>query len=99
MTKLYRPSNGTEGEIFIGRWCGRCEKERAYREGRYDDPDLACDIQTWTMALAISDPNYPREWQYDAGGNPCCTAFRLAGDTALSPIDEANQLSLFGAAA
>jgi hypothetical protein len=92
---LYRPSNGTEGECFISQGCSRCERERAYREGGYDDPDLACDIQTWTMALGIDDPKYPREWQYGDDGRPRCTAFRLATTAALSPEDERNQFGLF----
>ncbi len=25
--RQYRPSNGTEGEIFMGQWCSRCIKE------------------------------------------------------------------------
>ena len=27
MTKSYRPSNGTEGEMFMAQWCYRCIKE------------------------------------------------------------------------
>ena len=70
----YRPSNGTEGDAFYAQWCQRCERERAYRESRYDDPDLACPIVTRAMALKITNPDYPREWISDEAG-PRCTAF------------------------
>ncbi len=70
----YRPSNGTEGESFYAQWCQRCERERAYRESGYDDPDLACPIVTSAMALKITNPDYPREWIKDADG-PHCSAF------------------------
>ena len=26
--KSYRPSNGTEGDLFMAQWCNRCTKER-----------------------------------------------------------------------
>jgi len=31
-TKPYRPSNGTEGDIFMSRFCARCERDRAFQE-------------------------------------------------------------------
>lgn len=72
----YRPSNGTEGEIFIGQWCSNCECESARRA----DPDAdGCDIITMTMALEIDHPDYPTEWQEGPQG-PHCTAFRATGD-------------------
>lgn len=27
MTRGYRPSNGTEGDVFMSHWCFRCIKE------------------------------------------------------------------------
>jgi len=51
----YRPSNGTEGMIFQGRWCGRCQKR--------ESPDGAlCEILGQTMVLGVEDPDYPAEW-------------------------------------
>ena len=35
--KPYRPSNGTEGEMFQAAWCAQCEADRAFR----DNPDHA----------------------------------------------------------
>jgi len=66
--KSYRPSNGTEGDMFSSRWCADCVK---------DIPDLGvyCDIIAQAMCLDVSDPNYPPEWTHDASGQPCCTAF------------------------
>ncbi len=59
----YRPSNGTEGEMFMERWCHECLKE----------PD--CDIPSLAMLFDIEDLEYPGEWQYGANGQPKCTAF------------------------
>jgi len=81
--KPYRPSNGTEGEIFIARWCGTCEHERERRE----NPDAdGCEIVTWTMALAITDARYPQEWQHGTNG-PRCTAYCEDGTVPDAPID------------
>ena len=69
-TERYRPSNGTEGEIFQEEWCERCAK---------DSPSRPCSILTRTMALAVDEPGYPKQWVRDAEGdwprNPRCTAF------------------------
>jgi hypothetical protein len=69
----YQPSNGFEGELFMRDWCARCSRDAF-------DPDTGdggCDIIANTMALKVSDPDYPREWQYGADGQPICTAFLL----------------------
>ena len=59
---LYRPSNGTEGDIFFESWCFRCAKG--------DD----CEIPMRTMIHDTNEPEYPREWVRD-GEKPRCTAF------------------------
>jgi len=64
MTQLYRPPNGTAGDIFVERWCGNCA-----RNGR-------CDIPLRTLAYGIDDPRYPQEWQLCDDGRPICTAFK-----------------------
>jgi len=69
---LYRPSNGTEGEIFMERFCYRCTKLSV------DDDSKDCDILTRSFWYAIGDPEYPKEWiANDATGlqDPRCTAF------------------------
>lgn len=74
--KRYRPSNGTEGEIFQGDWCSRCERDRPSREG---DPSEGCSILVKVYALPIDDPAYPEEWTYGPDGQPLCTAFHHEG--------------------
>lgn len=78
-TEPYRPSNGTEGEMFYERWCANCERERGKK----------CRILTLTFALDIDDPHYPKQWVCDTDvpyleSNPRCTAFteRRAHDPA-----------------
>jgi hypothetical protein len=69
----YRPSNGTEGEIFQESWCYRCKRDQAFQE----DPDNndGCPILGDTMMYDVKDPKYPKEWVRDAEGHPKCTAF------------------------
>ena len=66
----YRPSNGTEGEMFACEFCYRCS--------RYgNDEDGYCDIQIRSFWSDIGEPDYPAEWVFDAEGYPTCTAFTL----------------------
>lgn len=67
MPDKYRPSNGTEGEMFMQRWCGRC--------AAFDD----CPIWIDTMTYDTDDPEYPAEWIYQ-GKNPVCTAYQVAAE-------------------
>lgn len=68
--KKYRPSNGSEGEMFKERFCYDCTKCNA------GDPDKdPCDIEVRTFFLDLRDPGYPSEWQYGPNGQPVCTAF------------------------
>lgn len=66
----YRPSNGSEGIYFMSRFCDRCQRDAAYRDGTGD----SCPIAAATMAFKITDPDYPTEWVQDDSG-PRCTAF------------------------
>lgn len=63
----YRPSNGTEGDIFMAEWCERC----ARNEGD------GCMIQLRALAHSIGDPEYPCEWNFTNGGVPQCSAFSV----------------------
>lgn len=67
-TEPYRPSNGTEGEMFCKDWCRRCRREQNGRQ---------CKILTATLIYSVDEPDYPKEWVIDVGepGNPRCTAF------------------------
>lgn len=80
--KKYQPSNATEGDCFMAKWCQRCARDRAMREGEpvdeCDDSER-CDIILHTMAFKVSDPEYPSEWRYQ-NGTPACTAFIPAGE-------------------
>ena len=67
MTRLFRPSNGSEGDGFIEHWCERCKRDAAYRNDWFED---GCPI----LAGAFATGGAP-EWQYDASGEPICTAF------------------------
>jgi hypothetical protein len=77
--KPYRPSNDTEGEIFIARWCNRCVKS---------DPDpnteIDCDILSRSFWYNINDPEYPKEWVIDDADDVreigYCTAFVRRND-------------------
>jgi hypothetical protein len=73
---LYRPSNGTEGDLFYGRWCAGCERERAFREDERAD---GCAIFSETLITGVDDPEYPRQWRQDGPRGPRCTAFVAEG--------------------
>ncbi|ACL58508.1 hypothetical protein [Methylobacterium nodulans] len=58
----YRPSNGTEGDIFAAAWCSDCRKRPR------------CRIPLRAMAHDISERGYPHQWRYGGDGQPICTA-------------------------
>lgn len=68
--RKWRPSNGTEGCIFIESWCGECSR----------DANEDCTILAATFAYDVDDPTYPREWCIGADGQPRCTAFLPIGE-------------------
>ncbi|EME69738.1 hypothetical protein H261_11909 [Paramagnetospirillum caucaseum] len=86
----YRPSNGTEGELFYGAWCADCAREAAYRA----DPALGepCPILSATMTFDVSNPLYPEAWQFGADGQPTCTAFTTEAETGRCP----DTMDMFG---
>lgn len=87
--KLYRPSNGTEGESFIADWCGTCERDHGMLRGlplEECDDNQMCQIVGNTFMFGVDDPDYPREWTYDKNDAPCCTAYVEAG-TEIPAID------------
>ena len=65
--KLYQPSNGTEGMVFMAEFCDRCR--------RGGDRAKPCSILGRTMTYGIDDPKYPTEWRYVDELKPICTAF------------------------
>ena len=61
----YRPSSGTEGDWFFGKWCRHCARDKAMSEGAdFDecDDDQVCQIIANTFDYNIDDPQYPIEW-------------------------------------
>lgn len=72
--KPYQPSNGSEGEYFMARWCNHCARDEAFQA----NPDEAdgCEIAGMTMCLHVDNPSYPKEWRYADDGQPQCTAFK-----------------------
>lgn len=69
--KLYRPSNGTEGEAFIYNWCRNC----IHGKYEHDQEADSCDIVCRSFAFDVDDPEYPKEWTYNDQGDAVCTAF------------------------
>jgi hypothetical protein len=67
MSTPYRPSNGTEGDLFQAKFCDRCQKQKR------------CTILPKTMAFDVGDPGYPPQWIRDDAGDPTCTAFAPYG--------------------
>ena len=62
--KPWRPSNGHEGDLFMRAVCARCVVEIE-----------ECQINIAAMVFQKDEPEYPKEWQIGADGQPCCTAF------------------------
>jgi hypothetical protein len=63
----YRPSNGTEGDIFLANWCESCASG-----SNEDDP---CRVQMYAFNFNIDDDEYPSEWIY-RNGVPTCTVYQ-----------------------
>lgn len=63
----YRPSNGTEGELFQGAFCAQCVNldEHGY-----------CEILMRMYSHDTDEPEYPVELVHDYRGQPTCTTFR-----------------------
>ena len=64
--ELYRPSNGTEGESFMGRFCDRCTREAGKRECPILNQALLGNVQEWIYAPDT--------------GEATCTQFRRRED-------------------
>ena len=71
----YRPSNGTEGMFFEDKFCSNCIHEKYCHTG--DENDLQCKILINAFMYDQRDKEYPKEWVYDANGQPTCTAFKF----------------------
>ncbi len=72
--KKYRPSNGTEGMIFIAQFCETCVNEEFMHT--QDDKSVKCGILSLTYICNLDHPKYPSEWTYDQDGKPTCTRYK-----------------------
>lgn len=72
--KPFRPSNGTEGMIFMDAFCMRCIHEKFSHT--LDHADKKCDILSKSMLHELGDVEYPKEWIYNEEGWPVCTAWK-----------------------
>lgn len=65
--KPYRPSNGTDGEIFMDRFCWHCTRHCE---------TAPCEILHRSLIHGVDDDEYPKEWVKDERtGDPFCKAF------------------------
>jgi len=77
--RLYRPSNGTEAELFFEKFCYGCKH---YVEDETTG-SMDCNLNI-ILAAEINnfeDPNFPDEWRYDENGTPTCTNFQQIDST------------------
>ena len=66
--KYYTPSNGTEGEWFMDKFCANCCKDTTQRK---IDGKTMCNILTKSLLN-----EQPKEWIYDENDKPVCTSFK-----------------------
>lgn len=68
MAKLepYQPSNSSDGDWFLNKFCMKCKNCDPDSEG-----EKQCNILMRSMVYSISDPEYPKEWVYK-DGEPIC---------------------------
>ncbi len=79
MSESYHPSNSTEGEIFIAKWCQHC-----VHIGGVDDKD-SCQILGDSFAFDIDHKSYPTAWVQDDESGPQCTEFST--EDGVVPLD------------
>ena len=67
----YRPSNGSEGDWFIDKYCMRCIHCDPNPEGKKQ-----CEILMRSLVYSVDEPEYPSEWTYDDKDQPICTEWK-----------------------
>jgi hypothetical protein len=75
----YRPSNGTDGECFMGQWCAGCDRDSYPDWDDGDSDEKRCEI----LGLGLCGEQ-PPEWIQDERG-PRCTAFVDDGSPIFDP--------------
>lgn len=89
--KPYKPSNGTEGMVFIENWCRHCARDKAMREG---EPIEECDDRELCPIIARSFSGEATEWVYGTDGQPRCTEYVEQGQPI--PYRCPNTIDIFG---
>lgn len=70
--KPFRPSSGTEGDVFQSLYCNRCAKDWISAPGSVAN---YCGLVADSMRFEVDDPQYPAAWVHNADGSPCCMEF------------------------
>ena len=68
--KTYRPSNGTEADLFMDEFCSKCAKNPISINAKKQ-----CNILGRMMSLSTDDKNYPAQLII-INDKPVCTAFK-----------------------
>jgi len=69
----FRPSNGTEGDIFEAAFCSKCAHDWKGRQSQTG----GCQILGRALIFDVQDEEYPtKEWVFDKDGWPICTEFK-----------------------
>lgn len=68
--KKYQPSNGSEGDWFVSKYCMNCLNCNPDPNG-----SKQCEILAKTMVYDSNDDDYPSEWTFDDLGSPICTSW------------------------
>lgn len=63
MENKYRPANGTDGMIFMDKFCSNCCRK------------TRCNIMDNSMIFDKKDKQYPKQLVLDESGNGTCTNF------------------------
>ena len=72
--RIYRPSNGTECDSFMDRFCFQCAK------ANFDEESDRQPCQIVGRVLGGIAGDDPDEWRYLQDGSPTCTAFKHEDD-------------------
>lgn len=76
------PSNGTEGEMFLYKWCLNCARDKAMRgDKRYDE----CDDDELCPIIAASFLGEAVEWRELPDGEIKCMKYVPIGDPIAEP--------------
>jgi hypothetical protein len=86
-------SNGTSGELWMGKWCYRCKRDAAFLAG---DSDQGCPL----LLVALMQKT-PKEWTETGLQNYHCSEFKPldggGGEPEPEPIPVCDgQVDMFG---